>query len=427
MLTFGSLFCGVGGFDLGFERAGMECRWQVEINPQCRNVLGYHWTALDLHRGEDVRDVKTADFVRPDVICGGFPCQDLSVAGRRAGLAGERSGLFHEFMRIAAEFRPGWLVIENVPGLLSSNGGRDMGTVLGSLGQLGYRWAYRVFDAQFFGVAQRRRRVFIVASAGDRSHPAEVLFDAESLSRHPPSREEARQDIAGTIDAGTGVRRGAGQNPGTIVNCIDSHVAHSDDNSAQAGHVIPGIVPQAMTSKWAKGSSGPAGDEHHNLVPVAYRTSGNCGVMEQGDRTAALNTATDPNQQIIAYQCQGSNVGPMGSLRRGNGNETGGVPFVFQTRCVRNGRGMPSNIAPALTSSEGGTHADTKPHVAGGSTAVRRLTPRECERLQGFPEDWTRYGADGTEISDSARYRMLGNAVAVPVAEWIGKRLMAIN
>ena len=392
MLTFGSLFCGVGGFDLGFERAGMVCRWQVEINPQCRNVLGYHWPALDLHRGEDVRHVKTADFVRPDVICGGFPCQGLSVAGRRAGLAGERSGLFHEFMRIAAEFRPGWLVIENVPGLLSSNGGRDMGTVLGTLGQLGYRWAYRVLDAQFFGVAQRRRRVFIVASAGDRPHPAEVLFDAESLSRHPPSREEARPDVAGTIDAGTGVRRGAGQNPGTIVShevapCIqerDAKGADSDCTKALVTHTLRAEGHDASEDGTGRGTP---------IVPVAYRTSGNCGVMEQGDRTAALNTATDPNQQIIAYQCQGSNVGPMGAIRRGNGNETGGVPFVRQA----------------------------------GDMAVRRLTPRECERLQGFPDDWTRYGADGTEISDSARYRMLGNAVAVPVAEWIGKRLTEAN
>ena len=121
--------------------------------------------------------------------------------------------------------------------------------------------------------------------------------------------------------------------------------------------------------------------------PIAYRTSGNCGVTEQGDVTAALNCATDPTQNIVAYQQHGSDVGPMGTLRRGNGNVQSGVPFFESTR------------------------------------TVRRLTPREAERLQGFPDDFTRYAADGSEISDSARYRMLGNAVAVPVIEWLAGRI----
>ena len=125
---------------------------------------------------------------------------------------------------------------------------------------------------------------------------------------------------------------------------------------------------------------------------------------------------------VAAYQCHGTNVGPMGTLRRGNGNEGGGVPFVFQTRIGRNGRGAPSEVAHALTSAEGGTHADSKPHVCDGM-AVRRLTPRECERLQAFPDDWTRWDDDGNELSDSARYRCIGNAVCVNVARWIGRRL----
>lgn len=174
-----------------------------------------------------------------------------------------------------------------------------------------------------------------------------------------------------------------------LVNCLRSSHGIADTNGAQAGHIILSHeVAPCLQERDGKGV-----DSDCTKPVIAYRTSGNCGVMEQGDRTAALNTATDPNQQIIAYQCQGSNVGPMGAIRRGNGNETGGVPFVRQA----------------------------------GDMAVRRLTPRECERLQGFPDNWTRYGADGTEISDSARYRMLGNAVAVPVAEWIGKRLMDAN
>src|SRR5690625_1118978 len=122
-MTFGSLFAGIGGFDLGLEQSGMDCKWQVEIEPFPRRVLERHWPGL--HRPEDVRDVGGNNLESVDLICGGFPCQDLSVAGRRAGLAGERSGLFFEFMRIVDELAPCWVLIENVPGLLSSAGGRD--------------------------------------------------------------------------------------------------------------------------------------------------------------------------------------------------------------------------------------------------------------------------------------------------------------
>ena len=159
-LTYGSLFSGIGGIDLGLDRSGWECKWQCEIEPFCVKVLDKHWPQVKKYH--DIREVKPSELEPVDLICGGFPCQDLSVAGRRAGLAGKRSGLFYEFMRIADECAPTWVLIENVPGLLSSNGGRDMGAVLGTLGELGYGWAYRVLDAQYLGVAQRRRRVFIV-------------------------------------------------------------------------------------------------------------------------------------------------------------------------------------------------------------------------------------------------------------------------
>lgn len=124
-MTFGSLFSGIGGIDLGLERAGMTCAWQVEIDQNCQHVLRRHWPDADLH--SDVTKVGKDGLGTVDVICGGFPCQDLSVAGNRAGLAGERSGLFHQFMRIAGELSPTWILIENVPGLLSSNGGGGYG------------------------------------------------------------------------------------------------------------------------------------------------------------------------------------------------------------------------------------------------------------------------------------------------------------
>jgi DNA-cytosine methyltransferase len=174
-VTVGSLFSGIGGIDLGLERAGMKVVWQVENNEFCRKALRKHWPGVKLYG--DIREIQGNELEPVDLICGGFPCQDLSVAGKRAGLAGERSGLFYEFARIIDELAPRWVLIENVPGLLSSNGGRDMGAVLGTLAELGYGYAYRVLDAQYFGVAQRRRRVFIVGCFGDVASAAKVKMN----------------------------------------------------------------------------------------------------------------------------------------------------------------------------------------------------------------------------------------------------------
>lgn len=204
-MRYGSLFSGAGGFDLGLDAAGMTmtCAFQCEIDKQARAVLRHHWPEVPKH--EDVRELSGRTLPRIDLLVGGFPCQDVSVAGNRAGLAGKRTGLFYEFTRLVSELAPEWLLLENVPGLLSSGGGRDMGAVLWALGELGYGWAYRSLDAQYFGVPQRRERLFIVGRAGGRS-PAEILFEPESVPGNPPLRREAREDVAGTIGGGSGER-----------------------------------------------------------------------------------------------------------------------------------------------------------------------------------------------------------------------------
>jgi DNA (cytosine-5)-methyltransferase 1 len=323
MLTFGSLFSGIGGFDLGFERAGMRPAWQVEINERCNQVLARHWP--NVQRYGDVRDVGRDGLESVDVICGGFPCQDLSVAGRRDGLAGERSGLWFEFLRVIEELKPEWVVIENVPGLLSSNGGRDLAIILSGLENCGYWWAYRTLDAQFFGVPQRRRRVFIVGCL-TRGRAQQVLFE----------RESSPWDIAPGRDAGA-----------SITQALTGRLGGggADDNKAQAGFYI------------------------------------------------APTLSAHPPRYI--------------------GNEEA---LCFEPRYARNGRGVPSSVAAPLKYTD--NTGDAVQRVA-GLFGVRRLTPLECERLQGFPDDWTNVNG----MSDSARYRMLGNAVAVSVAEWIGRRL----
>lgn len=326
-MRFGSLFSGIGGFDLAFERAGMECAWQCEIDKDARKVLQRHFEGVKIY--DDVRTI-TADNAEPvDLICGGFPCQDLSIAGKRKGLAGERSGLWHEFHRILSELKPRWAIVENVPGLLSSNRGRDFAVLLSGLADIGYCTAWRVLDSQFTGVAQRRRRVFLVASLGDGSC-AEVLFERESVCWDSPARGKAGEEAVGNVVPSITRSSKAG---GTMT--------HQD---VASGHVI-GFDLAQITSP------------------------GNYSNPKPGDPQPPLNTSA---QGMVASSITG-------------------------------------HYHKWVSSDD-----LSQQHYVG----VRRLTPTECERLQGFPDGWT----DGQ--SDSARYKQLGNAVTVNVVEWIGRRIV---
>lgn len=363
-MRVGSLFAGIGGFDLGFERAGMETVWQVELDAKCRELLAVRFPRARQY--EDVRQCGAANLAPVDVVCGGFPCQDLSVAGKRAGLAGERSGLFYEMTRIVDELKPAWLVWENVPGLLSSHRGSDFASVLVELERIGYSGCWSTLDARYFGVAQRRRRIFGVFARGDSGaeHAASVLALAARLRGNPaPGRAEGK-DVAGPL--GTGASAGGGHRQG-----LDSAGAH-----------VPCFVGQAMSAKWAKGSSGPAGDEHHNLIANTVRAAdGHHG------RSSPRGDGSD-NIVPVAFNWQ--NGGGYGE--------------------AHDGLGITENGTGPLSSSQVQAVAEA---------GVRRLTPTECERLQGFPDGWT----EG--FADTHRYRMLGNAVAVPCAAWIGRRLLS--
>lgn len=330
-LTVGSLFAGVGGFDLGLERAGMTPAWQVELDGRCRQVLAYHWPAVERHA--DVEEVTGDRLPAVDVLCGGFPCTDISVAGRRAGLDGDQSRLWWEFHRLIHELAPLWVLVENTPGLLSSNDGADMGAVIGALADLGYGYAWRVLDAQHFGLAQRRRRLFIVGRAGaDGAGAAQVLLEPESGGRRAPPGGETFTDVAGTLGAGTA---GGGW---------------ADDLDRSGG-----FVPEV----WGLSTQGEGGS----------------GVW----------------QRELAPTVTGSH-----------------------------GDGM---VAYPLVSSHQTLDHTKETLVFQANLGVRRFLPVERERLQGFPDDWTRWGADGTEMSDTARERMCGNAVPVSVVEWLGRRI----
>jgi DNA (cytosine-5)-methyltransferase 1 len=199
-LTGVSLFAGVGGFDLAMERNGVKVVAAVEIDKKCQEVLAHRFPSSKLF--DDVTTVKGSDLIESGftpsrgIITGGFPCQDLSVAGKRAGLAGERSGLFWEIARLVEETQSEYAILENVPGLLSSNGGKDFAVVLGTMADLGYSVAWRVLDAQYFGVPQRRKRVFIACRRASSGSAGEILFKQQGVRRNPAPSQSQGQDSA---------------------------------------------------------------------------------------------------------------------------------------------------------------------------------------------------------------------------------------
>ena len=403
-LSVGSLFSGIGGLDLGLERAGMDVRWQCEIDKAARSVLRRHFPDATLYD-----DVTTfgGEGEPVDLICGGFPCQDLSVAGRRAGLAGERSGLFYEFMRIASELAPRWLLIENVPGLLSSNGGRDMGAVLGTLGELGYGWAYRVLDAQYFGVAQRRRRVFIVGCLGDAARAAQVLLEPESCSGDSPPRREAGTRTAASVIKGAAIGRKpeAGPQYGEVLedgtcytlNCTEQHAVAACLNSGGNNggfRTEPGehLVTHALTAEGHDASEDGTGRGTPLVMAPAFskRPGQQIATREDG-LSYALTSGEPPRVLSIAQNQRGElrtgDVSP--ALQCGGGKPGEGYPCVAMTSEIS----PLSECCPTLKAQPGGLgyHANI-------GMSVRRLTPTECCRLQSFPDDWQEvYDADAEE------------------------------
>ena len=238
MATFVSLFAGVGGFDLGFEQAGHTCVGQVEIDKHAQSVLKKHWPDVPLHD-----DVTTATqwakeiglIGKVDIVCGGFPCQDVSVAGKRAGIAGERSGLFWDAIQFAQEVKAQTIVLENVPGLLSSNNGRDFGVVLTALADAGYRHIeWRVLDSQFFGVPQRRRRVFIVGSVTDR-RTSPILIEREGSGGNPAPSKQKRKKPAFATPIST---REGGRDIASTLPAELYHHGSVVNQDLSAGHVV---------------------------------------------------------------------------------------------------------------------------------------------------------------------------------------------
>ncbi|MDR2695170.1 MAG: DNA cytosine methyltransferase [Deltaproteobacteria bacterium] len=364
----------------------------------------------------DLRAINGADFCgKIDVLVGGTPCQSFSVAGLRRGLEDERGNLALEFVRIANESKPAFIVWENVLGALSDRG-NAFGCFLGALAgedaplePAGGKWtdagyvlgperriAWRVFDAQYFGLAQRRRRVFLVACPGDGADPRAILFESGGLRRDTPPRRQARTDVAGTLEGSLGERGSYGspdtaaggylQVAGPLKNGSGVRGWAINAEEAASGH-LQAVPP--VSCKWSKGTGGPAGDEHQNLVVTPINTQVALRHAALGERTGlGIGDADSPGFTLQAGHCHAV------------------------------------AITPPLTGNQYGDHESREGLLQVlAHSAVRRLTPRECERLQGFPDDFTLIPYRGKPAADGPRYRALGNAIAVPVIRWIGARI----
>jgi DNA (cytosine-5)-methyltransferase 1 len=359
----------------------------AEIEPHARAVLRHHWPDTPLHG--DVTQVDWTQYAgRVDLVAGGSPCQDLSVAGKRAGLAGARSGLFYELIRAWDETGATYCLWENVDGARSSNKGADLASVLsafvgGSVAVPRDGWrragvvagatgvaAWRVLDLQHFGPPQRRRRIFVLAARTGGVDPAEVLAISEGVCGHPSPREQQRQ----------GAARGAAGGAGGDSICTTGHITH------------------ALTHEGADASEGGTG---------------------RGTPIVAMHPAVLETHQEVIPTLGVCNFKPTKSTSGAQANLT-----ILQPAVLAHGQANAEaavGIVPTLTQ----LHEAPIAFVA----RPRRLTPLECERLMGWPDQHTAHGVkeDGTAyaLSDTARYRLCGNGVGTPVAAWIASRLMA--
>jgi DNA (cytosine-5)-methyltransferase 1 len=417
---------GISAPTMAWKPLGWKALCFAEIEAFPRAVLSHHHPDVPLNG--DFTKIEGTEYGPVDLLVGGTPCQSFSVAGLRGGLADERGNLALEYLRLADRSRARWLVWENVPGVLSSNGGRDFGTFLGGLAQLGYGFAYRVLDAQYAGVPQRRRRVFVVGYLGDWRRAAAVLFERHSLSGNPAPRRQARESVAALTANGVGT-------------------CGADDNQGQAGHLIAStgqtshclnaggmgrqdyetetLIAHSLRAEGFDASEDGTG-RGTPLVPVSFTGGASDILHEENCAHPVTGRNGDPGMVCFTAKDYGAdaqdNLSPTLRARGHSGSHAnaGVMPAVaFQQTA-----GTLKSCGGKSGTPNGAEEAD---RLVGAGSAVRRLTPRECERLQGFPDDFTLVPYRGKPAADGPRYKALGNSMAVPVVRWIGERINAVE
>lgn len=360
-----------------------------------------------------------------DLLVGGTPCQSFSVAGLRGGLGDARGNLALEFFRLAAALHPRWLVWENVPGVLSSGGGRDFGSILGALAELGYGYAYRVLDAQYVGacavhreergrgpVPQRRRRVFLVAHAGGRAErAAAVLFEPACVRGNPSEGEGARKEAsssarAGAASCGWSSNDGVTFAPATVGTLTDG--AHAGGGLTARTHTRDVFCPSIanpLTARMGKGINTTA-DE--GQTPIITGGVFDLSLPLPFDTTQVTRPTSHSNPQPgAASHTLAAQAHPPA------------IAFMWQVGATQQ-MSIDADKSPTLVKSQG-------PALSLPKIGVRRLMPVECERLQGFPDGWTDVPHRGKPAADAPRYKAIGNSMAVPVMRWIGRRIALVD
>jgi len=390
-MKFATVCSGIEACSSAWEPLGWEAQFFSEIEPFPCEVLKHHYPTVPNYG--DMTQYKEWKNGSVDVICGGTPCQSFSVAGLRKGIESPNGQLMLTFGAILEKYQPRWMVWENVPGVLSSNRGKDFGTFLGMLGECGYGFAYRVLDAQYFGVAQRRRRVFVVGYSGDWKRPASVLFEPESLQGDLAESLKERQRT--TRDTENSARN-CSELP-RVTPCLNGEELKRHVSNQMIGNAESWFYPE-VTEKMGTITSrmfnalGARDVEEGALVPQAY-TSSSFGQYAEG---------------VGTLRAEGGDLG--------GGSKTIAIQDGFSSQ---NGRNW--NIEKSFTLNS------TDKHSVANSMQVRRLTPTECERLQGFEDGHTKIpyrNKSADECPDGPRYKALGNSMAVPVMQWIGERIM---
>lgn len=407
-MTVLDLFSGIGGFSLAAHRIGFEVIAHCEIEPFCQAVLKKRFPKIPIF--EDVKYITQKSFYEKtgqktvDIICGGSPCQDLSVAGKQYGLEGDRSGLFFEQIRIARELSAKYIVWENFPGALSSNGGGDFARILseftgwqvaprkwGGAGYLqnckesDYSVCYRILDTRFFRIPQRRRRIYLVASLGKPCSP-EVLFECESMQGYFKESGKKRENITAFTEGSFGT------------------------------------FNKSRLSATIKASGGVLGGGSETLIYENHPQDGRCECKTVSPTLTSRMGTGGGNVPLCVHASQDPIVSNKHSHALG-ANSTMAVCVaenVIGRKVNNGGNGVGAKEEISYTLNTVGVHGVAK------DLSVRRLTPVECERLQGFPDGWTEveFGKAKNDLcSDSHRYRALGNAITVDVGQWVLSRL----
>ena len=399
-MIYGSVCSGIEAASVAWHPLGWKASFVSEIDKFPRAVLAHHYPEVPLHG--DFTTIQDGQYEPIDLLVGGTPCQSFSVAGLRGGLDDDRGNLALEFLKLAQRLRPRWVVWENVPGVLSSNGGRDFGSILAGLGEVGYGFAYRVLDAQYFGLAQRRKRVFVVGHLGDWRRAAAVLFEREGLRGDTaPSRKKGEANTASLRTRAPGF---GGQ--GTDWEHVVSHMLVARSGSALCAPDIQTYLPITFSFEMSEPSWGI-------------------------DISETLKTTCPPAVSFPTYEAAGSMISRTSSGGFSNSIDhaaAGYMAIAFQERGRDGGRSLEINgdLAYAMTAPNGGGRAQER-NILAPDMSVRRLTPTECERLQGFQDGYTLIPYRGRPAADGPRYKALGNSMAVPVMRWIGERIQMVE